>query len=355
MALNVLTTMVGAQTSPGIIRAIKENGEREIHLVGVDPVRLIPGAHFVDNFYQITPSFYNEEQYVDELINIAKKEDIDVILPCGNEDCLAISKNLKIFNEEGIKVITSPYEILLNAFDKYHAYDQVSRCSPANCPESYLISNIDQFYKYSDILGYPEKKLVVKPRHGRGGRGVYILDPDVNLVSLLSEKPSGTLPYDVFSMQLERALNVPEFLLMEYLPGDVISVYSLCDDGKSLVTIPNKRIWGTASNTLIGEVVMDDSYIKPAMNICQQFSFMYNINMEMKISDEGIPKVFDINPRIAASTAIFRSFGYNLPYFSIKMALGESLELPPIHDNMVMMRYLHEIFYKKKGKQFFEV
>ncbi len=355
MSLNVLVTMVGAQTSPGILRAIKDNGEREIHLIGVDPVELIPGASFVDSFYRITPSFENEEKFIDELLDIANREKVDIILPCGNEDCLAISKNICLFKEQNIIVISSNYATLINAFDKHFAYNLISKHSPENAPESYLIKSLDDFIHYAEKLGYPHNKIVMKPRHGRGGRGVYIIDPKINLHSLLSEKPSGSLPYQVIMSFLEQKTAFSEFLLMEYLPGDIYSVYCLCNQGNSVLTIPNKRIWGTASNTLIGEVTIDHKFIEPAEKLCQEFKFDYNINIEMKISRAGIPIIFDVNPRIAASTAIFRSIGCNLPYLSIKIALGESLNLPSQLEDVVMLRYLKEIFYSKKDGVFFDI
>lgn len=357
MSLNVLVTMVGAQTSPGILRAIKRNDEREIYLVGVDPVRLVPGAYFVDKFYQVTPSFEDESKYIEELLRISKEEAIDIILPCGNEDCIAMSKNMDLFIENDVVVVSSNYCTLQNAFDKYIAYNIISRITPEYAPAYHLVKNIDDFIKYSELLGYPDKKIVIKPRYGRGGRGVYTLDPSINVNALMTEKPSGTLPFEVFKYLLNNTSleHFPEFIVMEYLPGDVYSVYSLCDHGKSLITIPQRRIWGTASNTLIGEITPNEEYIRPSEKLCESFGFMYNVNMEMKISDTGIPKIFDINPRIAASTAIFRAIDYNLPYLSIKMALGESFYLPPLKEGVVMLRYLNELFYNQKDGIYYEI
>ena len=355
MTLNVLLTTVGAQTSPSIIKTIKENGEKSIKLVGIDPVDIIPGAFMVDKFYKVTASYMDEKKFIDELINIVKKENIDVLLPCGNEDCLAVAKNRKIFEDLGVHVVLSNYETLQASFDKYNAYNMIKKHVPKAAPKYYLVKNYDDFIKYSYKLGYPEKKIVLKPRHGRGGRGVLILDPDINFNEILSNKPGGIYPYNTVEEMIKNNNSFNEFVLMEYLPGKIYSTYCLCKSGESLITIPNVRIWGNASNTLIGKIELNEDVINAVNNVNKIFKFDYNINYELKISEDGKPVIFDVNPRLAASTAIFRSIGINMPYLSIKLSLGEDIVIPIIKEEIIMMRYLKEMYLKVENGEVFEL
>jgi len=354
MVLTVLITMVGAQTSPSIIKAIKDNGERIVKVIGVDPVEIVPGAFIVDSFHTITASFVNEDKYIKELIEICQSEDVNMILPCGNEDCLAITKNIQQFENLGIIVISSNYEILNNALDKYYAYNIIKEACPENAPEFYLIKTFDDFQKYSQVLDFPQERLVIKPRHGRGGRGVFVIDPEINFKTLMKNKPQGNYPIEVIENMIKDN-DFEEFILMEYLPGEIYSAYALCRKGESILIIPNKRIWGNASNTLIGKVDMNNEVINAVKILNSKFSFDYNVNYEFAIAHDGKPKVFDVNSRIAASTAIFRNMGINMPFLSIKLALNEEFKIPPIKKDIVFMRYLKAINLRLEDRSVFEL
>jgi len=347
----VLLTMVGAQTSPGIIKALKEDGE--IYIVGIDPTKLVSGAYMVDSFHHITASFIDENKYIEELFEICKKEKVEIILPCGNEDCLAITRAHERFDSIGVKIASSEYDTLNIAFDKYTAYNFVKESCPEFAPEFYLIKTPDDFIKYSNILGYPDRKIVMKPRHGRGGRGVYVIEPDLNFGELLRNKPEGRYPFSVIKGLLDDEFE--EFILMEYLPGKIFSTYALCENGNSLTVIPHVRIWGNASNTLIGRVELDEEITEGIKKINKKFNFNFNVNYELKEDQSGLPKIFDINPRMAASTAIFRNIGINIPYLSIKLALGEKTKAPEPKEGTVMMRYLEEINLDVKNGKIFTI
>jgi carbamoylphosphate synthase large subunit len=349
----ILITMVGAQTSPSVVEAIRHNQSEEVRIVGVDPTALIPGRFFVDSFYSITASFDDETKYISELLDICEKEKVDVVLPCGNEDCLAVTKNIQLFDNRNITVVSSSHAILVEAFDKLNVYTKIQKVSPQFAPKFYEIKNVDDFVLYAKRLGYPEKKLVLKPRHGRGGRGVYIIEPEVDFRAILQRKPEGIYSYNMVLEMIRE--NFEEFLLMEYLPGEIYSVYCLCNDGKSDIIIPHFRMWGNASNTLIGTVNLRSDIIEGVRKINQTFGFNYCINYELKIDDKGSPKIFDLNPRLAASVAIFRNIGINMPYLSIRQALGETVSVPEIKEGVVMMRYLKEINYNKEKGDAFEL
>ncbi|MDO8264860.1 MAG: ATP-grasp domain-containing protein, partial [Candidatus Parcubacteria bacterium] len=86
---------------------------------------------------------------------------------------------------------------------------------------------------------------------------------------------------------------------------------------------------------------------KLTADICRAFNFSYNINIEMKFSEEGIPVPYDINPRIAASVAFCSAAGANLIYYAMQLALGEEIpENIQIKEGVKMVRYLKEYYVK---------
>ena len=120
---------------------------------------------------------------------------------------------------------------------------------------------------------------------------------------------------------------------------------SLAKDGDALIIVPKTRIIGTSSQTLVGQVKKDVFIEEYVRKICKVFGFDYNINIEMKCSENGIPLLYDLNPRVAASVAFCTAAGANLIYYALKIALDEKIpENVNIKDGVMMMRYFKELY-----------
>ena len=55
--LTILLTASGVPGSAALIRALRENGERDIRLVGADMAELAIGRHLCDAFYVVPPKW----------------------------------------------------------------------------------------------------------------------------------------------------------------------------------------------------------------------------------------------------------------------------------------------------------
>ncbi len=314
-----------------------------MYLVGVDSFPSAAGSFLVDKFYQIPSSISQTEAFVKALENIVFREAIEVILPCGNEDCLTIAHSKEIFETKRCKVALSSHRVLLKSFDKGSAYE-ILRNHNIGAPEFYYVRTYDEFLSASRKLGYPTQPVVLKPRMNRGGRGVMILHPEIDFEQLLNNKPDINYSYDFIAGLLMKLKKFPEVILMEYLPGEFYSVDLLVKDGKPLVTVPKIRLWGTPSQTLRGIVDLNPLVIQVAEKACSAFGFDYNVNLEIKFSKRGNPVIYDLNPRLASSTAFCKAAGANLPYLAIKLALGEEFEIPKVRDRVMMIRSFKEIY-----------
>ncbi len=174
-----------------------------------------------------------------------------VIVPCGNDDNLALAKHKASFN---IPIMVGDYEDLLVAYDKAAVYKALSLHLPTNAPQYSIVSNYTDFLDAIHSLGYPHKKLVIKPRFGRGGRGVYILSDISKSNELFSSKPSNEMPLNFFESALQKKAFFDELIIMEYLYEPFVSAYSLCQNGQNLLTLQHIREWGNASQTYRGNV-----------------------------------------------------------------------------------------------------
>jgi len=80
----ILVTAAGAPGAARLLRALRENGEREVRLVGVDMSERSIGRHLCDAFHLVPPGA--EPEYADALLELVERERVDVVLPESSHD-----------------------------------------------------------------------------------------------------------------------------------------------------------------------------------------------------------------------------------------------------------------------------
>lgn len=341
--LNLLVTTVGGMTSPDILRAYKNIEDYDINIVGIDAFEFAVGRKFVDIF-EISPNSASDEKvFVEFIESLVKKYNIDVVVPCGNEDNLALAKYKELVS---CKIMVGEYDDLIKAYDKGKVYDELAEKMPEHVPKYSIVSSYKDFVSAVEDLGFPNKKVVVKPRFGRGGRGVYILSNQFDFENIFKSKPINEYPFEFFDNILKEQETFDDLIVMEYLSDPYYSVYSLCKDGKNIFTLNHIREWGNASQTFRGRVFYDEKVEKLASSIIKKFNLSYTNNMELATADDGRIVLFDLNPRIGASSGIDKDIGFNFPLEAVRLALGEEVIVDKIKFEKpnTFLRYFDQVW-----------
>ena len=322
--LNVMITAAGNVFMPGTTACIKNNGERSIRLVGADLNKDETILRMCDSAYQVPRG--NDPAYIDALLDICKKERIDVLLPIMSVELDALAANRDRFAEIGTKVSVSNLEALTIANNKRRLLDFLKQNS-LPCADYYTVHSIKEVKEAVRYLGYPENRVCVKATDGSGSRGFRILDESVSRFdSFLNDKPSsGTIRLAELVSVLEEAEVFPELLVMEYLPGPEYSVDLLADQGESLFTCCRKSM--RMENSIMLEAEIVDNKVVAAL--CERTTRLLgldgNIGFDVKERKDGTPIIMECNPRITAGIPFFKLAGVNLPYLCIKKLMGEEL------------------------------
>ena len=338
--MNVLLAVCGSIAIGPNIVSILRNISYIDKIVGIDMNSENPGKFLVDKFYQVPKT--NSENYIPFILDLCVNENIDVILCTSTQNSLIpLKKNEKLFSEINVKIPGTNIEDLLIANDKGLMLTKVDN-SGIECPK-FSIPNSSKCF---DSFLSKNKNVIVKPRVSSGSRGFRILKNNHKLsyndIIGKSNDLSKVVDADEYRNILKYERDFSSILMMEYLEGQDYSVYSLADKGKSLVTIPFKRLKPKDGVSLVSEVDMNDLVIGYVEKIIKLFNLDWVVNIQLKLSLESKPLIYEINPRLAGSIILTKGAECNLLKYGLDMISGKDLIIntPKV---CKMIRYYTEV------------
>lgn len=322
--ITVLITAAGNVFMPGTTDCLRNNGERNIRLIGADMNDDKTMLEMFDAYYPVPRG--DDPQYVDTILEICKKENVDIVLPIMSVELEALSRNIKKFEEVGTKVSVSNIASLEIANDKLKLMNYLK---DNNFPyaEYQSVKTIDELSIAVAKMGYPNKKLCIKATNASGSRGFRILDANTSRYDkFFYDKPSTSeINIDDFLSILREKQEFPELLVMEYLPGNEYSVDALVNNGKVLQCCCRKSLRMENSIMLDSEVVNHPEIVKLCTDVIEKLGLDGNIGFDIRENSNGQAMIMECNPRITAGIAVFYHAGINLPYLCVKKLLGEKL------------------------------
>lgn len=338
--IRILVTGVGAIVASSILRSYKEVRERNIYIVGVD-IKNIVKNKYIDAYYQYKRP--TDEKYIETLIDICIKENVDFIVPLVDSELMVLSENREIFNKNNITLCLNDKEKIRLVQNKSELYRYL-KDNNIEVPKYVLFNNVDGFLKGCNELNYPKETICFKPINSSGSRGFHIIKNDLDYEKyLFKEKPdSKYINYEFLINAMKKCQQIPNMMLMEYVPGDLFNVNVLADNGKIIYIIAGKVINFALGNTLECEIVESEEITNYCSKIVELLKLSGNIGFEVAYSKDGTLKLIEINIRIQGQIYSSTLAGINFPYYELKYYLKE--ELPSITNiNLIrMVRYFED-------------
>ena len=344
--ITVLVTACGAQFMPGLVNCLKDNGERNIRIVGTDMSDDKTILQMVDAYYKVPAA--NDPKYIDVILDICKKEKVDVVLPFMSADLLPMIDRLADFEKIGTKVSVSDRRSVEITTNKYLFYDFLKQ-NDLPVPKFARVTQSSELVEACKQCGYPNNAVCVKATELSGSRGIRIVRPDISRFDLLfNEKPNSffTTMEDLLSTLQEKE-EMPEMMAMEYLPGMEGSVDLIADHGKILYMAYRESTVNLHSIPQAGELKENNEAYEVTEKVISALGLTGSADLDFKNDKNGHPVLMEINPRIAATMQIFKEGGINLPYLRIKQLLGEELPIINIQYGVKFKRRYSEMFAGK--------
>jgi carbamoyl-phosphate synthase large subunit len=307
------TILLSASGSPGsarLIRALHENGEREVRIVGTDMSPHAIGAHLCDAFHVVPAG--SDPSYPDAILELVERERVDVVLPQSSFDLDALSLRRAEFP---VPVLVSSPDTVHRSNDKAETYAFLQRIGVPTV-EYRRVAGAREVEAAARDLGYPDTPVCFKPVFSSGSRGFRILDPTVDRAhQLLHERPGSV------AMRLEEALELlpdeggTELLVMELATGGERTIDGIADGSRVVLGHPKTREAMRAGLAMFFVTLDDPQLMEIADRIVRELRIEWFFNIQL-VGDA----VIEINPRI--STVVYQE-DLNLPWLGVKRALGE--------------------------------
>ena len=311
--MNILITAIGSFSADYVISSLKRNNH---NVIGCDIYP--PEWHAVSNdcttVYQV-PLATKEQKYIDTLIYICSKENIDLIFPLTDVEVDVLNRHRSCFAERGVQVCLQSESTLRVARNKHILSCVFQNEACVQVPKFTLIADADSNFPFPAIA---------KPVDGRSSEG-------------LCDIPSYA--------DLQRLKLNPDYILQQKLTGSIFTVdYVRQASSSKDVIVPREELLRTknGAGTTV-RITPDPVLIRTASYIGNKLQINGCINMEF-IYNSGKYYLIDINPRFSAGVAFSAVAGYDMVAAHLAcFTSGTIAEAPDLKKIIITKRYREEI------------
>ncbi|MBL7810748.1 MAG: ATP-grasp domain-containing protein [Bacteroidetes bacterium] len=341
--IRVLITGAGAPGGPGLIKSLLLCGDVSLVVGDINP--MASGRALCDDFLQL-PSASGDD-YIPRMLDICSRNRIEVLIPLVTRELLKLSGNKKRFALGGTLIAVSEPGALEIANDKAKLFDHLS-AGKIDVPAYRRVKNLDTLKQAVKELGYPQRDVVIKPAAGNGSRGIRILTENrLEFDAYFQDKPDHMYSNLEEIIRIFSGHELPEMLVMEYLPGEEWTVDCFIQKGNPVLLLPRRRLRMNAGISVAGEYKKDETILAFCKSILKSLELDGPVGIQVKMDSSGKPGLLEINPRLQGTSCAAMGLGINLASFTVKNAMGEDVQslIPPIQWGKRFVRYYSEAYF----------
>ncbi|MBP1889163.1 carbamoyl-phosphate synthase large subunit [Clostridium moniliforme] len=294
--MNLLITSSGRRTQ--LIKYFKNEFKSFGNIVVTDCDELAPTLYLADKYY-VTEKI-TSKNYIKKLLEICKKEKIDGILSLIDPELSLLSKNKKAFDEIGVKIIGSDYDVTELCFDKYKFY-KFLKDNEFKCAKTY--KSLSKFKEdYSDKkIDFP---VFVKPRKGSASLGINKVN-DMKYLELL---------YKLYK----------DTIIQEFIDGEEYGVDCYVDliSNEVISIFIKKKIKMRSGETDKAVSIKDKVLFEKISKLAKILNLKGVFDIDVFKTDKGWI-ISEINPRFGGGYPLAYECNENYPKFIFNNIKGE--------------------------------
>ncbi|WP_141925189.1 ATP-grasp domain-containing protein [Haloactinospora alba] len=269
-----MVTAAGSAATPSTVLHLRRHGFR---VVATDTDPEAPGLYLADRSY-LVPSG-DSGVFLPELRAICRREQASALVPLVDEELVPAGE----LEDKGMAVLLPRAEFVATCLDKYVL---MRRLAAAGLP-------VPATRLFGERFGSPAPPLVVKPRSGRGSRGVR--------TCATAEE------YERLSASGEHA---PEnTVVQEWIGGTEFTVSVVCwRDGTVQAVVPKEVVLKRGVTTFA--VSREHPRVSEVCRAVQhELRADGPFNVQLALDGSGEPRIFEINPRFSSTAPLTAAAG----------------------------------------------
>lgn len=271
--------------------------------------------------YILTPDIY-DETYISFLFDYCKNKHIDAIISLFDVDLPVLAKNRNVFEDEGISIVVSDYNVTTICNDKWLSYQFLVNIGIRQTP-SFININEAKKAICEGVVSFP---LFIKPRWGMGSIGIYQVENEGEL-DILYRK----LHREIFNTYLKYESSVDEdacILIQQAIKGQEYGIEVLNDlKGNYVRTFAKKKIAMRSGETDIAETVDPIPFELTGKIISEHLKHIANLDVDCFVSDDGDIYVLEMNCRFGGQYPFTHNAGVNVPLQIVQWLSGEGTDV----------------------------
>ncbi|MDA3867110.1 MAG: NAD-dependent epimerase/dehydratase family protein [Salinivirgaceae bacterium] len=339
--ITILATCVGSGVGQSILDSL--NLTNRYRTIGVDMNQDVYAYAFCDKLYP-APNIYSEE-YLPFIIDVCKKENVDVLIPGHDHELGIFSKNIELLHQHGINVIVSGKDIIEISRDKFAWFKYFEKLGCSIVPTL----SVKDFKRKPDSSFFPA---IIKPIGGSASQGVHIVH---NMDELLQEKDE-----DIIQPYLFPEKNDPNLKAVT-AAGQDNCFFQLSEISIQLIFSKQSELQGIfiSKNTLKAGIPIFVDPIQanefPYIDEIYKFAAVLKskqvigpVNLQGRITDHGF-FFFEMNMRFTGITGTRARLGFNEVAYLVDHFAGKNAELTTHAKNKVGIRQVACATKVRKG------
>lgn len=293
--ITVLMTAAGGASIPGIIEHLRSTWG--FRVLAADMDRHAAGLYLADKGFVIPPGA--SPDFLPVIRSICRQEKVNAFIPLVDEELV---KALEL-EADGVAVLCPRRAFVESCLDKFVLMQHLKSAGIA-IPDTHLASG--------DLRGV-DFPAIVKPRRGRGSRGIGVVHSPSELAQFLQTSPSAP----------------DELIVQTYIEGLEFTVsVTVWRDGAVHAVVPKEiickkgitRLAVTRCNSRIDAVCRAVQHSLPADG-------PFNVQLCVE-KTSGTPFIFEINPRFSTTVSLTIAAGVDEIGSMISYATGKTGTMP---------------------------
>ena len=332
--ITVAVTGLNNTDNPGpgvpVIRGIRESDSFEPRIIGLAYENLEPAIYMegvTDKTYQVPYPSEGSDVLVKRILDIHRKDPIDVLIPNFDAELYAFMRAGKTLEQAGIHTFLPTLE----QFEERHKANlpEFGEKYSLSVPFSKSITRINDIENLKKDFDYP---LMVKGKFYDA--------------FLAYNEEQVRMNYNKISAKWGLPI-----IIQEFIKGTEVNVVALGDGkGNTIGAVPMRKQYITDKGKAWSGITLDDPKLLDLTHkIIRATNWRGGMELEIVKSSKNELYIIEINPRIPAWVYLAVGAGQNLPEALVKLALGE--EVPPYESYEVgkmFVRYSYDLITSLK-------